>query len=172
MGSARPLGIPSRLFTSVCLSISSHEIRYNPRAQRRRQGCPASLLSSSNLLSHKPPTLVASWLWHLPLLGMQAIWLPTLAFLYAAISYVIYVARANATRAAWALRAADVARAWPLTLSGMVAFSILFVIVFHDSFQCWARAPFPLASNIGQAWQCSQSNSASIPKLISLAFAL
>lgn len=116
-------------------------------------------------------TLFNSWLWHTPVLGIWVIYLPTLALLLAGTTYLIYIFK-NPTKQPLIKRILDIAHSWPILLTGLVALGILFILVFHDSFQCWAQSPTYLASHLNKAWQCSQSNKAPLIKIFERAFRL
>ena len=114
-------------------------------------------------------TLYSSWLWHAPVLLLWVFLLPVLALLVAVVSYVVYLFR-KSTDMAFMKRVLDVTHSWPVLITGIAAFGILFAIVFHDSTHCWIQTPSHLVSHFSQTLQCSEQNSVSLSTLFEQTF--
>lgn len=112
-----------------------------------------------------------SWLWHSPAIGLWVIWFPIVALCLAVGSYLIFVfTRSSANKRSWLRKAFDLAHAWPVLLTGLIALSILMLLEFHDSAHCWVQTPTHLASHLQQTWQCSESNRAVIFRVLRHSF--
>jgi hypothetical protein len=101
-------------------------------------------------------TLLNSWLWKMPVLGLWVIELPLIAFVLAIGSYLFYLTKYKKTP--WLKRILDVRRSWPIILPAVVAFGILFLLAFHDSAQCWVQTPTHFVTHVSQTWQCTAKN--------------
>jgi len=115
--------------------------------------------------------LYNSWLWRAPALATWILYLPILAFLVAGISYAVYVSR-GAGGKTWLKRALNIVVSWPVLVSGLTAFAILFAVAFHDSVHCWVQSPAHVATHLSQTWQCSERNTISLPTVFKRAFEL
>jgi hypothetical protein len=108
-------------------------------------------------------TLYSSWLWRTPIIGLWVFFLPLMALLLAGTSYLKYLF-GNYTNRSFSKRIIDVFHSWPIIISGLVALSIIFVVFFHDTVQCWVQTPNHLVLHLSQTWQCSEQNTVSISK--------
>jgi hypothetical protein len=104
-------------------------------------------------------TLDKSWLWSGGMLRVWIIWLPTIALFIAAVSFANFVAR-NSTKTSWIKRLGDIKRAWPVVIPLIGAIFIMFVLVFHDSVQCWVHSPMYTSEHLAQAWHCTNQSRA------------
>jgi hypothetical protein len=107
----------------------------------------------------KNRTLNNSWLWSHEALRIWIIWLPTLALLIAAISFLNFVFK-DSTKTSWLNRIVDIKRIWPVAVPLAGALFIMSVIVFHDSAHCWVHSPMFTAKHLNQVWQCSNQERA------------
>lgn len=106
-------------------------------------------------------TLYSSWLWHRPAIGLWVVYLPMLALLLVAGSYLAFIFKDRRQKQSFLKRALDIYSSWPLILVGVMAFGILFLVEFHDSAQCWTHTPSHLATHMNQALQCTSANEVS-----------
>src|SRR5579884_1653756 len=74
-------------------------------------------------------TLHNSWVWHSPAINIWVLWLPTLSFLLAAASYLVFAA--HKSKASFLRNLVDVHHVWPIVLPMVGALFIMFVIAFH-----------------------------------------
>lgn len=108
-------------------------------------------------------TLLDSWVWQAPVLGIWVALLPMLALLLAVASYITFVVK-NRADTTFVRRIFDITHSWPVLLVGLIALGIILALSFHDSVQCWVQTPSHLISHISQATQCSEQNSVDLGK--------
>lgn len=101
-------------------------------------------------------SLNGSWVWKMPLLRIWVLYLPLIAFILAAGSYLLYLTKHKQTK--WFKRILDIRRSWPVILPAVFAFGILFMIAFHDSGQCFVHTPAYLVGHTSQTWKCATNN--------------
>ncbi len=104
-------------------------------------------------------TLLNSWVWHAPALNIWVIWLPTLAFLLAIISYLTFAIKNNHQKSLLK-RLIDIRHSWPVVLPLLVAIFIMLVLVFHDSVQCLMHSPIYTVQHFNKVWQCTSQGRA------------
>jgi hypothetical protein len=106
-------------------------------------------------------TLYSTWLWKMPALDIWVLILPTAALGLALASYAAFIIRGtNALKSSPLRRALDIKRAWPIALPAVFALGILFLLMFHDSTQCWLQSPSHLIMHLPETWKCTMANTA------------
>lgn len=111
-------------------------------------------------------TLQETRVWQRPYIGLWILYFPILALLLAVGSYVAYATQRGADAKQPVLkRLLDFRHFWPLLVTGVFAFGVLFVIFFHDSGQCWVHTPGYAITHLKQSLQCTDANRVSPPKL-------
>lgn len=104
--------------------------------------------------------LYASWLWHMPILAVWVLWLPLTAFCLDVISFSAYTFMPQGTsRSSVLKRAFDVKHIWPIMVPAVLAFGILFMIIFHDSAHCWLQNPAYFVTRFHQTLECTKTGS-------------
>jgi hypothetical protein len=102
--------------------------------------------------------LYGLWLLRFPLLKVWVLYFPIIALLLAVGSYITFITHQQ--QQSLIHRCLDIRRTWLVIVPAILAFDILFTIVFHDSIQCWTSSPSHALTHLAQAWQCSEQNSA------------
>jgi hypothetical protein len=107
-------------------------------------------------------TLYHSLLWRAPYVGLWVLYFPMVALLLTAGSYAMYITRHCVdNKISLTERFLDIRRLWPVLLTGIVAYALLFIVFFHDSGQCWMRSPWHAATHMKQSLECTETNRAS-----------
>ncbi len=113
--------------------------------------------------------LYSSIFWHGLALKLWVLYLPLMALLIASLSYAVYLF-GNGAKGGFITKLTDVTHSWPLLISGVLAFAIPFVLIFHDSGRCWLRSPVPISPYFRQSWKCTVGNSLNFNSLFRGAF--
>lgn len=103
--------------------------------------------------------LYSSWLRSHGVQRVWVLWMPTLALVIAAITYLSYALQ-NHGQKNWLKRILDVRLLWPVVIPIVIAAGIMFILIFHDSVRCWAQSPSYVVRHIQQVWQCSEQRRA------------
>lgn len=113
--------------------------------------------------------LYSSFLWQGLMLRIWVLYLPLIALLIAVLSYAVYLF-SNLVNGSFISKLTDVIHSWPLLITGVLAFAIPFVLIFHDRGRCWLRNPVPINPYFIHSWRCTVGNSVNLNTLFKRAF--
>lgn len=183
-GKLTKLVIWTRLLVDLSLNVTKQQIEYTGGSMQhetphyiKRNGIISGILLVPffvTIITNRVAGLLygqdlrSSWLWRPPIIGTWVLILPLLAFLLASISYMTYIFHGGAS-SSLVKRLLNVLHSWPILLTGTVAFSIIFVMIFHDSVHCWVQNPVHLVSDLGRTWQCSEQGSVNLIEFLNRA---
>lgn len=102
-------------------------------------------------------TLLHTWFWSSSVKTVWVFYMPLIACVVGVIGLVYYLIHREPEEERGILaRLVDVPRNWPLAASVLLAFGLMFIVLFHDSAHCWLRSPAQYVTNTHSILQCTQ----------------